>query len=286
MRDWNRLIADEQYWMAKHYTPGRAQRLRGIVLHHNAANLSLWGCWDVWQTREASAHYQVDVNGRIGQYVRDSDTACASLSANPWSIAIEHANNSFAPTWTISDATLDNGAHLVAALCLAYGLGEPRWGVNVFPHSRFGNTACPGAIAGAQRETYMKRARFWFQKMNNTTIDTNTDTTRKDTEMLLFVDGKWWFQTQGPFARGVRDTDLLQKLSAIMPTIEINSEQLRANWNVIENEDMARDLTKMPGRIRDLKDMHTGYAGMSETLRKTSLLQQIAENLGIEKRTA
>lgn len=104
--------------------------------------------------------------------------------------------------------------------------------------------------------------------------------------MLLFVDGKWWFQTQGPFVRGVSDADLLQKLSAVMPTVEINSEQLRGNWTVIENEDMAHDLAKAPGRIRDLKDLHTGYAGMSEALRRASLLRQIAENLGIINRTA
>lgn len=282
MRDWNRLIADEQYWMTKHYTPGRSDRLRGIVLHHNAAQLSLRGCFDVWQTREASAHYQVDVNGRIGQYVRDSDTAWASLSANPYTIAIEHANNSFAPSWTISDATLDNGAHLVAALCHRYGFGQPTWGVNVFPHSRFGDTACPGAIAGVQREAYMKRAKYWYGVMSGSVSD--GEKTGKEENMLLLVDKKWWFHSQGAWARGISDPDILTKMAKVMPSIEITSGQLRANWNVIENEDMARDLAKMPGRVKTNNQLLTDSPDLPGWAVRSSWLRRIGEKLGLKPR--
>lgn len=275
MRDWNKLIADENYWMGKHYTPGRSQRLRGIVLHHNAANLSLRGCYDVWQTREASAHYQVDANGRIGQYVRDNDTAWASLSANPWTIAIEHANNTLAPSWTISDATLEAGAHLVAALCHVYGLGVPTWGVNVFPHSRFGSTACPGAIAGAQREAYMARARYWFEQMTNGNQDE-----REETEMLLLVDGKWWYQTQGAYARGVSSPEMLTKLDKVMKTIKITGAELRSNWVVIENSDWAADLAAVPLRVKSNNQLLTGYEKMPEWMKRSSLLGRLTRKLG------
>ena len=67
MKNWDTLEADENLLMNTHYTPGRSGRnIDKIVIHHNAGNLSIAGCYNLWQTREASAHYQVDANGRIG----------------------------------------------------------------------------------------------------------------------------------------------------------------------------------------------------------------------------
>jgi hypothetical protein len=168
MKDWNNLVADENMILTKHFYPGRAgHSIKYIVVHHNAANLSIAGCYNTWQTREASAHYQVDANGRIGQLVHDYDTAWhAGATANRDSIGIEHADIDL-KNWTISDATLDNGAHLVAALCHAYKLGRPQWNVNVFPHNHFMSTACPGAIAGSQNAAYMARAQKWYDAMSN-----------------------------------------------------------------------------------------------------------------------
>lgn len=162
--DWEKVIADEERILDRHYTPGRSQKIDKIVLHHNAGNLSIADCYRVWQTREASAHYQVDSSGRVGQLVNDWDTAWHAGNANPSSIGIEHANDRMGP-WTISEAALDAGAHLVAALCKMYGLGEPRWLVNVYPHSHFMATSCPGEIAGSQNAAYMERARYWYGRM-------------------------------------------------------------------------------------------------------------------------
>lgn len=162
--DWENVIADEERILDRHFNAGRSQAINKIVLHHNAGNLSIADCYNVWQSREASAHYQVDINGRIGQLVNDRDTAWHAGNANPSSIGIEHANNCTGP-WTISGATLEAGAHLVAALCKMYGLGEPQWGVNVFGHNSFMATSCPGEIAGSQNAAYMERARAWYAAM-------------------------------------------------------------------------------------------------------------------------
>lgn len=123
----------------------------------------------MWQTREASAHYQVAVDGRVSQHVWDTDTAwhTGDWASNLTSIGVEHADISTDP-WSISEATLDNGAHLVAALCKHYGLGRPQWGVNVFPHSDFTSTSCPASLAGAQNADYMARAQAWYDKMTGT----------------------------------------------------------------------------------------------------------------------
>ena len=176
MKSWENLEADEDLILSTHMTRGRQGcKVDKIVLHHNGGNLTGKDCWNVWQTREASAHYQVAADGRITQLVWDTDTAwhAGDWNANLTSIGVEHADISTDP-WSISEATLDNGAHLVAALCKHYGLGRPQWGVNVFPHSHFSATACPASIAGAQNADYMARTQAWYDRMTGATAPTPT----------------------------------------------------------------------------------------------------------------
>lgn len=170
--DWNNCIADKTRLLTKHYNSGRSgASIQYIVVHHNAGvNLTVDDCWNIWQNRQASAHYQVQSDGLIGQLVNDGDTAwhAGDWNANCRSIGIEHANNCAGP-WTISDQALESGAHLVAALCKLYGLGRPTWLGNVFPHKYFQATQCPGEIAGSQNAQYMARAQAWYDAMVNGT---------------------------------------------------------------------------------------------------------------------
>lgn len=165
MKNWETLDADVVRLLNKHYTKGRSGRkVEFVVVHYNAGNLTVDGCWQVWQTRQASAHYQVEDDGTIGQLVWDSDTAwhAGDWDANCRSIGIEHANR---PDGTITEETLDNGAHLVAAVCKHFGLGRPQWGKNVFPHRHFQATSCPGQIYGRQKDEYMARCQRWYDAM-------------------------------------------------------------------------------------------------------------------------
>lgn len=167
MKDWEAVEADVVKLLSKHFTKGRGgHSVDKIVIHYNAGNLTVEGCWSVWQTREASAHYQVESSGRIGQLVWDRDTAwhAGVFNVNQRSIGIEHANLS---DGTITEACLDNGAHLVAALCKSYGLGRPEWLKNVFPHKHFSPTSCPGQIYGSQKDAYIQRAQYWYDAMVN-----------------------------------------------------------------------------------------------------------------------
>ena len=115
--DWANLKADEDRILTKHFTKGRGgKRINKVIVHHNDGDLSVEGAYDVWQTREASAHYQVTSDGTVGQLVWDRDTAwhAGNWRANQTSIGIEHADCSRSP-YRISEACLDSGAHLVAA---------------------------------------------------------------------------------------------------------------------------------------------------------------------------
>lgn len=167
MKNWLTLDADKNVIMRKHFTPGRSgSRINKIIIHHNAGVLTTEDCYRVWQTRAASAHYQVETSGIIGQLVWDSDTAwhAGNWAANCSSIGIEHAN-SYGTTAPVTEATLDNGAHLVAALCRFYRLGRPTWGKNLFGHRQFQATNCPGHLMGSQHGEYVARAQAWYDRM-------------------------------------------------------------------------------------------------------------------------
>lgn len=179
MKDWGKLEADVNAILNKHYTKGRGgKKVNKVIVHYNAGNLTVEGCYSVWQTREASAHYQVEDGGRIGQLVWDSDTAwhAGNFPANQTSIGIEHANRS---DGTISEACLDNGAHLVAAICHYYGLGRPEWLKNVYPHKHFAATSCPGQIYGSQKSAYIKRCQYWYDKMDGKDVEKPSSSTSK-----------------------------------------------------------------------------------------------------------
>lgn len=168
------LDADVNCILDKHFTPGRSgKKVKMLVVHYNAGDLTVEQCYNVWQTREASAQYQVESNGRTGQLVWDSDTAwhASNWDANCTSIGIEHANKA---DGTITEACLDAGAHLVAALCKHFGLGRPQWLVNVFPHKYFAATSCPGQIYGSQKDAYIQRAQKWYDQMMNGTASSET----------------------------------------------------------------------------------------------------------------
>lgn len=189
--DYENLIADETRILTVHYTEGRdGSSIDKVIIHHNDGNLTVDGCYDVWQTREASAHYQVCSDGTIGQLVYDADTAwhAGNWKANITSIGIEHADCSTDP-YAVSDACLDAGAHLVAAVCVKYGLGRPEWGANLFGHSDFASTECPGelAVGGSQHDAYVARAQSWYDQMTGTGATTTTSTTDESEDDMQFI---------------------------------------------------------------------------------------------------
>lgn len=165
MKDWAKVDADVVKILPVHFNEGRGGHdIDKIVTHYNAGNLSVDGCYDTWKNRKASAHYQVQSDGIIGQLVWDSDTAwhCGVFEQNQRSIGVEHANMA---DGTITETCLDNGAHLVAALCIKFELGRPQWLKNVFPHKHFKATSCPGQIYGSQKDAYITRAQHWYDVM-------------------------------------------------------------------------------------------------------------------------
>lgn len=166
MKSYTQLEPDK-YLLCSNYTAGNIFDKEYIVIHHNAGvSMSHQAVLSAFNANGTSAQYDVDATGSVCQYVNDCDTAyhAGNWDANIHSIGIEHANDHAEP-WTVAPLALEEGAHLVGALCHAYGLNRPTWKVNVFPHSDFAATACPGELNGSQRDLYMQRAQYWYDVM-------------------------------------------------------------------------------------------------------------------------
>lgn len=171
MKDWFTVEPDVVKIMNKHYTPGRGgNKIDMVVIHHNAGILSIDQIWNVWQTRQASAHYQVESGGRIGQLVWDRDTAwhAANSNINSRSIGIEVANSGGAAAdWPIADTAIVESGKLAAAVCYVYKLGRPVAGRNVRFHREFTSTSCPYHLApgGKYHQRLMKSAQEHYDWM-------------------------------------------------------------------------------------------------------------------------
>lgn len=152
--DWDAQEFDERL-MTKHFTAPRTKKVAFIVAHHMTVKDSTNGaannkCYDIWQTREASAHYGVD-NDYLMQFVWDKNAAwaCADTTGNHAGISIEHANSSLGPKWEVSEKTWKNGAKLAAHLHVTHKLGRPKstgfgTGGTLRTHRSFYATSCPG----------------------------------------------------------------------------------------------------------------------------------------------
>ena len=118
---------------------------KSVTLHHNAGRLSHDGVLKVWQTRPASAHFDVDAKGNVAQYVAVNEYAWAAgnLKGNQESIHIENANETLSPDWKVADATWESSARLAGWLHWKVIGARPTKDTLLF-HSHWSSTACAG----------------------------------------------------------------------------------------------------------------------------------------------
>lgn len=129
------------------YTKGRSGRkIEQICLHHMAGRLTAEQCGKIFQQigRYGSSHYGIGYDGRIGQYVDESDTAWTNSNwdSNCKSVTIETSDND--NSWYVNDTTLNSLIKLVADIAKRNNLGTLVPSKNLTWHSMFTNTSCPG----------------------------------------------------------------------------------------------------------------------------------------------
>lgn len=122
-----------------------AYKKKSVTLHHNAGRLSHQGVLQVWRTRPASAHFDVDGAGAVAQYVKVNEYAWAAgnLKGNQESIHIEMANATLAPGYTVAEATWKNAARLAGWLHFKV-IGARPTKNTLFYHHHWSSTACAG----------------------------------------------------------------------------------------------------------------------------------------------
>lgn len=127
-----------------HVTHSTAQKT-SVTIHHNAGFNTFSQILNGWKTQPSSAHFDVDAQGNVAQYVKVDEYAWAvgSREGNIYSISIEHCNSSLGPAWDVSEVTWQAGARLAAWL-FANVIHEEPTSANLLPHHYWSATECPG----------------------------------------------------------------------------------------------------------------------------------------------
>lgn len=141
-----------------------AYQKTSVTFHHNGGRLSLQGILDVWKTRPASAHFQSDSAGRIGQYVGVNEYAWATGNTygNCYSISIEMADLTLAPTWTVAEVTWRSAARLAGWLFANVIKAAPT-ASNVFVHHHWKSTDCAGPYIDKIFNDLLLEVQTWYR---------------------------------------------------------------------------------------------------------------------------
>ena len=134
-------------------TSPRNHAIDRITIHHMAGNLSVETCGNVFapSSRQASANYGIDSNGRVGMYVEERDRSwCSSNKANDHrAVTIEVADDVIGNGWHSSDKAMNKLVELCTDICRRNGIAKLNYtgdtNGNLTMHKWFAATDCPGA---------------------------------------------------------------------------------------------------------------------------------------------
>ena len=159
------------------YTKNRARygKISEITVHHAAGIVSVDALGQLWQEKglAGSSHYGVS-GAQIGQYVSEDDIAWtnSNWSANCRAVTIEVSNSSGAPSWEVSDTSLQTLVKLVADIARRNGLFPLVVGKTLTYHSMYTATACHGQ--------YLKNKLQWLCDEANKLANMPEDGTSSD----------------------------------------------------------------------------------------------------------
>ena len=148
------------------YTKGRTAKISEITIHHMAGVLSAKECGNIFakQGRGGSSHYGIGVNGEIGLYVDECNTAWtnSNWNSNCRSVTIEVSNSKTGGDWPVSDASLKTLIKLVADISKRNNIALVK-GKTLTWHSMYAQTECPGNYLRSKMDYIIEEA----NKLNN-----------------------------------------------------------------------------------------------------------------------
>lgn len=162
-------------------TSPRNHRIDRITIHHMAGNLSVETCGNVFapSSRQASANYGIDSDGRVGMYVEEKDRSwCSSNKANDHrAVTIEVADDQGGPNWHSSDKAMNKLVELCADICKRNGISRLNYtgdtNGNLTMHKWFAATDCPGA--------YLESKFSWITDQVNAILSGKTTSNKDET---------------------------------------------------------------------------------------------------------
>lgn len=199
--------------LSPHYYSRDGAKITDITIHHMAGNLTVYECGEVFQTREASANYGIDGEGRVGMYVEEKNAswANANKASNQRSITIELANDQVGGDWHVSDTAIEKCIELCVDICRRNGIDLVYTGDTsgtLTRHNMFYATACPGPYLQSKfpyiekevrrrlnmKNGWLKEDGYWYFYKDGKRV---TDAWEQDSE------GKWyWLGGDGKMVAG------------------------------------------------------------------------------------
>lgn len=115
--------------LSPHCTKPRQGKIKGISIHTMAGPGSVEGCGQVFQTSEASSHYGIGPDGRIGQYVLEENRAwCCSHKVDHQVVTIEVSSiQSYKEPYECTAAAFKSLIDLCVDICQRNGIKELIW---------------------------------------------------------------------------------------------------------------------------------------------------------------
>lgn len=115
--------------LSPHCTKPRQGKIKGISIHTMAGPGSVEGCGQVFQTSEASSHYGIGPDGRIGQYVLEENRAwCCSHRVDHEVVTIEVSSiQSYEEPYECTAAAFESLIDLCVDICQRNGIKELIW---------------------------------------------------------------------------------------------------------------------------------------------------------------
>lgn len=115
--------------LSPHCTKPRQGKIKGISIHTMAGPGSVEGCGQVFQTSEASSHYGIGPDGRIGQYVLEENRAwCCSHKVDHQVVTIEVSSiQSYQEPYECTEAAFESLIDLCVDICQRNGIKKLIW---------------------------------------------------------------------------------------------------------------------------------------------------------------
>lgn len=166
---------------------------KSVTLHHNGGvRFTHQTILNIWRTRPASAHFDVDQYGAVAQYVDVHEYAWAvgNTLGNEETISIEMADLS--AHWEVSEATWRSAARLSGWL-FEHVIGERPTRDNFFPHRHWSATSCPGPYVMSVWGHILQLAQQSYDHFHGSAPKPVTRNVVVDIQGALEVtaDGKW-----------------------------------------------------------------------------------------------